>query len=286
MQRRKSPPSSTLPMRSSEQASSLQARSRWLSWSMKRPVHAHPMAHSICWNMGICMAMPPSSASQVTPFSLSGIAVCIGSASRSPEKPPILGYVPGKRVVTDAMRSWIWYGWRRRSPSAPYPSLLPKPSHTDGLLTFPTLIQGGGGINVVPSICEAYGDTRLLPGLSPQAIRHLIEDQCQALDITDYRVDDLIAVPAVEIDQEAEIVQTLASSIEAVTGTRPPLEGAGPACDGWMFITRGIPAICGYGVRCGGVHGADEWADLGSLRTVTEIYARTIMQFIGEHPRR
>ncbi len=158
--------------------------------------------------------------------------------------------------------------------------------HRRSVLTFPTLIQGGGGINVVPSICEAYGDTRLLPGLSPQAIRHLIEDQCQALDITDYRVDDLIAVPAVEIDQEAEIVQTLASSIEAVTGTRPPLEGAGPACDGWMFITRGIPAICGYGVRCGGVHGADEWADLGSLRTVTEIYARTIMQFIGEHPRR
>ncbi len=59
--------------------------------------------------------------------------------------------------------------------------------------------------------------------------------------IIDYRIDDLSAVPAVEIDQEAEIVQTLASSIEAVTGTRPPLEGAGPACDGWMFITRGIP---------------------------------------------
>jgi acetylornithine deacetylase/succinyl-diaminopimelate desuccinylase-like protein len=156
--------------------------------------------------------------------------------------------------------------------------------HRRSVMTFPTLIQGGGGINIVPSSCEAYGDTRLLPGLPPQAIRHLIEEQCQALDITDYRLDDLIAVPAVEIDPQTEIVQALTSSIETVTGTRPPLEGAGPACDGWMFITRGIPAICGYGVRCGGVHGADEWADLASLRNVTEIYARTIVRFLGEHP--
>jgi succinyl-diaminopimelate desuccinylase len=62
---------------------------------------------------------------------------------------------------------------------------------------------------------------------------------------------------------------------------RPPLEGVGPACDGWMFIERGIPAICGYGVQCGGVHGADEWADLESLRNVTEIYARTILSYLS-----
>jgi acetylornithine deacetylase/succinyl-diaminopimelate desuccinylase-like protein len=150
------------------------------------------------------------------------------------------------------------------------------------VLTFPTLIQGGSGINVVPSSCEAYGDTRLLPGLSAQTVKELIEEQCQALGIIEYRIDDLITVPAAEIDQEAEIVQALAFSIESVTSARPPLEGVGPACDGWMFITRGIPAICGYGVRCGGVHGADEWADLASLRNVTEIYARTIVRFLGE----
>jgi succinyl-diaminopimelate desuccinylase len=48
-----------------------------------------------------------------------------------------------------------------------------------------------------------------------------------------------------------------------------------------MFIERGIPAICGYGVQCGGVHGADEWADLESLRNVTEIYARTILSYLS-----
>jgi acetylornithine deacetylase/succinyl-diaminopimelate desuccinylase-like protein len=150
------------------------------------------------------------------------------------------------------------------------------------VLTFPTVIKGGSGINVVPSTCEAYGDVRLLPGLSAQAVRHLIKEQCQELGIQDYRIDDLIAVPAAEIDPQDGIVQALASAIETVTDACPPQEGAGPACDGWMFITRGIPAICGYGVKCGGVHGADEWVDLESLRNVTEIYALTILSYLGQ----
>ncbi len=150
------------------------------------------------------------------------------------------------------------------------------------VLTFPTLVQGGSGINVVPSSCEAYGDVRLLPGLAPQTVRQLIEEQCQALSIHDYRIDDLIAVPAAEIDSQVGIVQALASAIETVAGAAPPREGGGPACDGWMFITRGIPAICGYGVKCGGVHGADEWVDLESLRKVTEMYALTILSYLGQ----
>ena len=82
--------------------------------------------------------------------------------------------------------------------------------------------------------------------------------------------------------QSAEIVQALISAIELVTHMKPRIEGAGPACDGWMFITRGIPTICGYGAACGGVHGVDEWVDLESVRSVTEIYAHTIMAYLGQ----
>ena len=97
-----------------------------------------------------------------------------------------------------------------------------------------------------------------------------------------YRLDDLLIVPAAETNPQAEVVQTLATAVEALTGTQPRLEGSGPACDGWMFIRRGIPTVCGYGVTCGGVHGADEWVDLESLRRTTEIYAHTILHFLGE----
>jgi acetylornithine deacetylase/succinyl-diaminopimelate desuccinylase-like protein len=151
------------------------------------------------------------------------------------------------------------------------------------VLTFPTLIRGGSGINVVPGSCEAYGDVRLIPGTSSQEIKYLIKKQLARVSINHYRLDDLVAVPPAETDPQAEIVQTLAAAVEAVTGTHPKREGSGPACDGWMFITRGIPTVCGYGVTHGGVHGVDEWADLESLCNTTEVYAHTILHFLGEN---
>ena len=148
------------------------------------------------------------------------------------------------------------------------------------VLTFPTRIQGGDSLNSVPDLCEAYGDVRLLPGISADEVKLLIEGQLRQLAIT-YRLDDLVSVPAVEIDPTSEIVQTLARTANDVAGRVQRLEGAGPACDGWMLIMRGIPTGCGYGVACGGVHGADEWVSLESLRSITEVYALTILQYLG-----
>ncbi|HZU70486.1 MAG TPA: M20/M25/M40 family metallo-hydrolase [Ktedonobacteraceae bacterium] len=149
------------------------------------------------------------------------------------------------------------------------------------ILTFPTLIQGGRNVNMVPDRCEACGDVRLLPGLTVDEVKRHIRKHLRELAITSYRLDDLAAVPAVKIAPSSEIVQALARAAQTVTGRKPRLEGAGPACDGWMFITRGIPAVCGYGVACGGVHGADEWIDLESLRAVTQVYAQTILTYLG-----
>ena len=149
------------------------------------------------------------------------------------------------------------------------------------VLTFPTLIRGGSGINVVPDLCEAYGDVRLLPGLSAATVKDLIKEQLRALSVDAYQLDDLLVVPPAETPPRAEIVQALARAVERITGVHPPVAGGGPACDGWMFTTRGIPTICGYGVSCGGVHGADEWVDLESLRILTEVYAQTILDYLG-----
>ena len=150
------------------------------------------------------------------------------------------------------------------------------------VFTFPTLIRGGSGINMVPASCEAYGDVRLLPGLSAAEVKTLIITVLKRLSIEHYRLDDDVMISAAETDPQAEIVQTLAASVEAITGVRPSLEGSGPACDGWMFLARDIPTVCGYGVTCGGVHGADEWVDLDSLRQVTAIYAITALKFLRE----
>ena len=148
------------------------------------------------------------------------------------------------------------------------------------MLTFPTLIRGKSGINVVPSSCEAYGDVRLLPGTSPEEIKGLIKEQLERFSIPNSQLEDLLVVPAAETHPQAEVVQTLAAAVAAITGTQPRVEGSGPACGGWMFITRGIPTVCGYGATYGGVHGADEWVDLESLHSTTEVYAHTILHYL------
>jgi acetylornithine deacetylase/succinyl-diaminopimelate desuccinylase-like protein len=148
------------------------------------------------------------------------------------------------------------------------------------VLTFPTLIHGGSSVNMVPESCEAYGDVRLLPGIEAHEVRRIIE-QCLAPLGISYELEEVVFVAAAETSPSASIVQTLAQVVETVTGVPPRLEGAGPACDGWMFSARGIETICGYGAVCGGVHGADEWVDLASLRRVTEIYARTIIEYLN-----
>jgi succinyl-diaminopimelate desuccinylase len=160
-------------------------------------------------------------------------------------------------------------------PSAAFPN-------RKSVLTFPTLIKGGSGINVVPGSCEAYGDVRLLPGMTADGVKTFIQEQLDRLAITSYSLDDIIFVPAAETNPQTDIVRILTAVVEEITGVRPRLEGSGPACDGWMFITRGIPTVCGYGVANGGVHGADEWGDLESLHTVTEVYAHTLMRFCGD----
>lgn len=161
------------------------------------------------------------------------------------------------------------------TPSATFPGRR-------SILTFPTLIKGGSEINIVPSTCEAYGEARLLPGLSATRVREIIEEQLQNLDVQSYQLDDLLDVPAVETERQAEVIQDLATAIQEVTGKGLRIEGSGPACDGWMFIRHGIPTVCGYGVNYGGVHGPNEWVDLTSLQHVTEVYARTIIHFLNK----
>jgi len=68
---------------------------------------------------------------------------------------------------------------------------------------------------------------------------------------------------------------------QAVTRHTPTRLGCGPWNDGWMFITRGIPAICGFGPNGAGVHGPDEYVELDSVIATTQIVARAVVDYLG-----
>lgn len=160
-------------------------------------------------------------------------------------------------------------------PARAFPGRIP-------VFTFPTRITGGKAINMVPDRCSAEGDVYLMPGNSDKQVRMWIED-CLKQTCPDivYEITDLTYVPSVEIAKHEEIVDLTVKNCIEVTGRKPKVLGAGPWNDAWMLINRGIPAICGFGPDGDNVHAADEYVDLKSLKQVTEIYARLIVDYLG-----
>lgn len=148
------------------------------------------------------------------------------------------------------------------------------------VFTFPTKIGGGSGLNAVPSECEAYGDVRLLPGNSDSQVKMLMVERLQKLNLS-YEIQDLMFVPAVEIDQHDPLVVCLQKAAKGVLGYLPEAKVSGPGTDGWMLVKRDIPTIMGFGPDGGGEHGKGEWVDLASLQKITEVYARFIVDYLG-----
>jgi len=148
------------------------------------------------------------------------------------------------------------------------------------MFTFPTKMTGGVAMNSVPAYCEAFGDVRLLPGNSDTQVKILMVERLQNLNIP-YEIQDLIYVPAVEIDPHDPLVLSLQKVAKDVLGYEPTANVSGPASDGWMMVKRDIPTIMGFGPDGGGEHGRGEWVDLESLQKVTEIYARFIVDYLG-----
>lgn len=148
------------------------------------------------------------------------------------------------------------------------------------MITFPTMIQGGVAINVVPDKCVAYGDVRLMPGNSHKQIRLIIEEKLAQLPDLKYSLDDLLFVPAFELDDKEDIVQSLASSYTKVTKQTPTIEGIGPWNDAWMMATNDIPTITQVPLKGNGTHTQNEWVDLTSLRHLTTTLAVTIIDFL------
>ena len=97
-------------------------------------------------------------------------------------------------------------------------------------------------------------------------------------EVRDPRLSD-VTVTAVEITPDERIVRVRAHRAAEITGQAPTMLGCGPWNDGWMFITRGIPAVCGFGPNGAGVHGPDEYVTLDSLIATARIYARAVIDF-------
>ncbi len=145
------------------------------------------------------------------------------------------------------------------------------------VLTFPTLIEGGIAINIVPDSCVAFGDTRILPGITKEYMEKEIKKRIDKLKIK-YKLTPIVYVPPSFIKPSEPIAKILKNNVKKILNKEPMIEGSGPWSDMWMFIQKGIPAI-NFGCDGGGVHDKNEYVEIKSLIDITKIYALTAMDF-------
>ena len=146
------------------------------------------------------------------------------------------------------------------------------------VLTFPTLIKGGKAINIVPDSCIAFGDTRILPGITKEFMEKEIRRKIDNLGIK-YKLTPVVYVPASFISLKKVIIQILRDNTKQILKNEPIAEGAGPWSDMWMFIEKGIPAV-NFGCDGGGMHDKNEYVEIKSVIDVTKIYTLTALDFL------
>lgn len=149
------------------------------------------------------------------------------------------------------------------------------------VVTFPTMMQGGDAIDMVPDVCVAYGDVRLMPGNSDRQVRMRIEEKLNGLMGIKYKLEDLVYVPAVEVDYKEELVHVIGEQVREVRGSYPKVEGIGSWNSAWMYIQRDIPAVAQLPLEGGEYRGNHDWVDLHSLQELTEILVRTVIEYVG-----
>ncbi len=147
------------------------------------------------------------------------------------------------------------------------------------VLTFPTLISEGKSINIVPDSCLAFGDARILPGITQEYLEKKIRERFDKLKVK-YRLTPVVYVPPSFIKPNELIVKIIQKESREILKREPEAEGAGPWSDMWMFIEKGIPAV-NFGYKGEGMHDKNEYVEIKSIIEITKIYVLTAFDFLN-----
>lgn len=147
-----------------------------------------------------------------------------------------------------------------------------------------TGIEGGdGGFSLVPDRCTLRVDLRLTPGFDADTARRRVLQAVTALDASrgaaaPTAVDWEPGWPAFQTPPAHPLAQALAAAAADEFGHAPPFAVVGPSNIGNYLATLGVPAIAGFGVRCEGIHAADERIALDTIGPVYRVYRSALLR--------
>ncbi len=145
-----------------------------------------------------------------------------------------------------------------------------------------SIIRGGVEASSYPAECRITIERRTLPGEGGESVeRELAEilDESAGADLRfRYRIEQGLERPPFEADPDDPIVRIVLRQAERVLGQPPAIRGEPFWTDCALLHAAGIPCLL-IGVDGTGAHAATEWADIPSIRKLTDILVATAIEF-------
>lgn len=151
-------------------------------------------------------------------------------------------------------------------------------------------IQSGDWPSNVPAECTFEARIAFYPGISPSSVKKEMKEWLQKASLQDEWLKNVqpevtffgFHAEGVSLDDSHELFQVLEAAHTMSTGKKT-LEKQALTCTTdirFFNLYYGIPATC-YGPVGNGMHGANEWVDLESVKAVTKTYAAFLLKWCG-----
>ncbi|MFW9800247.1 MAG: M20 family metallopeptidase [Candidatus Thorarchaeota archaeon] len=155
----------------------------------------------------------------------------------------------------------------------------------DELMGAPTsnlgTISGGTTINMVPDLCEAEVDMRLVKGQTTESLLEEMTRRLTAAGLADsVKVEYIHGKPAVVTPYDSEIVKVTMDAVESVTGRHPSPTSAtfGTDCSVLQPKIGIVNVICGPG-SIEQAHQPDEYIRVDELIRSVDVYLEVARHF-------
>ena len=163
---------------------------------------------------------------------------------------------------------------------------LGRPSISPTALRAPVEGAGEEQANVIPAVCRATLDIRLIPGQSAEDMEakiHAIFGRLAAEDPTFQAELEIVeSRPPTATAKTEPVVQALVSAIRDVAGHEPVYGGVPGTTDGTILNHwAGVPIVtCGPG-NIHIPHHVDEYLEIDQLTEAAKLYAVTALRYLA-----
>lgn len=148
-----------------------------------------------------------------------------------------------------------------------------------------TVIKGGERSNVIPDQATAQADVRVVQPEEFDRVERDMRRIAATQLVPEAKVDIALkrSFPPMPPSPVTDAVARAASAIYAELGRKLTLESSGGAADSSIVFAAGVPTVDGLGIVGGGIHTAEEYAEVDSIAPRIYLLARLIQQF-GKNP--